>query len=62
MVNRKILSDISLGGTSLINANVALEADELTWRQKKVWPTEIHKDYDSGKINEGISMNNQDQV
>ncbi|CAG8570240.1 6935_t:CDS:10 [Paraglomus occultum] len=48
-----------LGGTSLINANVALEADELTWRQKNVWPAEIYKDYDNGKIKEAYNRAGQ---
>jgi len=37
-----------LGGTSLINANVALEADDRVW-QISVWPDEISNDYDSIK-------------
>ncbi|RIA97715.1 hypothetical protein C1645_686627 [Glomus cerebriforme] len=37
-----------LGGTSLINANVALEADDRIW-QMSVWPDEIRNDYDSIK-------------
>ncbi|CAG8815326.1 32668_t:CDS:2, partial [Gigaspora margarita] len=35
-------------GTSLLNANVALEADPRVW-QMSVWPKEIHDDFDSIK-------------
>ncbi|CAG8775707.1 6848_t:CDS:2, partial [Dentiscutata heterogama] len=38
-----------LGGTSLINANVALEADERVWKMP-IWPDEIKNDM------EGIKM------
>lgn len=38
-----------LGGTSLINANVALEADKRVW-EMSAWPEEIRKD------NEGIKL------
>ncbi|CAG8697386.1 15011_t:CDS:2, partial [Dentiscutata heterogama] len=34
-----------LGGTSLINANVALEADPRVWKMS-AWPKEIHDDFD----------------
>ncbi|CAI2165946.1 11911_t:CDS:2 [Funneliformis geosporum] len=37
-----------LGGTSLINGNVALEADDRVW-QMSAWPDEIRKDLDSIK-------------
>ncbi|RIB23415.1 hypothetical protein C2G38_1959482 [Gigaspora rosea] len=37
-----------LGGTSLLNANVALEADPRVW-QMSVWPKEINNDFDSIK-------------
>ncbi|PKK80660.1 FAD/NAD(P)-binding domain-containing protein [Rhizophagus irregularis] len=37
-----------LGGTSLINANVALEADDRIW-QMPIWPDEIQNDHDSMK-------------
>ena len=40
--------NFSLGGTSLINANVALEADDRVW-QMSVWPEEICNDRDSIK-------------
>jgi hypothetical protein len=40
--------NFSLGGTSLINANVALEADDRIW-QMSAWPEEINDDYDSIK-------------
>ena len=43
----------SLGGTSLINANVALEADDRVW-QMSVWPDEIRNDCDS--IKRGITI------
>jgi len=42
------LNFLSLGGTSLINANVALETDERVWRQS-AWPKEIHEDMESIK-------------
>jgi len=42
------MNTFSLGGTSLINANVALEADERVW-QMSIWPDEIRNDYDSIK-------------
>ncbi|RIA98513.1 cholesterol oxidase [Glomus cerebriforme] len=37
-----------LGGTSLINANVALEADDRVW-EMSIWPDEIKNDYESIK-------------
>ncbi|CAG8589722.1 2640_t:CDS:10, partial [Racocetra fulgida] len=39
-----------LGGTSLLNANVALEADPRVW-QMSAWPKEIQDDFDSIKKN-----------
>ncbi|CAG8539541.1 4875_t:CDS:10 [Dentiscutata erythropus] len=47
--NQDAVVACGLGGTSLINANVALEADERIW-QMPVWPDEIKNDM------EGIKM------
>ncbi|CAH1758971.1 6683_t:CDS:10 [Entrophospora sp. SA101] len=49
-----VLCGCGLGGTSLINANVALEADERVWKQT-VWPREIHEDMENyGRAKEVI--------
>ncbi|RUS30580.1 hypothetical protein BC938DRAFT_479217 [Jimgerdemannia flammicorona] len=37
---------VTLGGTSLLNANVALRADERVWQQN-IWPEEINQDMES---------------
>ena len=46
-----LITSYSLGGTSLINANVALEADDRVWKMS-VWPDEIKNDCES--IKKGI--------
>ncbi|CAG8546209.1 1672_t:CDS:10 [Funneliformis mosseae] len=46
--NQDAVVACGLGGTSLINANVALEADDRVW-QMSVWPNEIRNDQESLK-------------
>ena len=41
-----VIQGCGLGGTSLINANVALDADKRVF-ENSVWPTEIKEDMDT---------------
>ena len=49
-----VLAGCGLGGTSLINANVAIEPDARTWLDP-IWPEAIRADLD-GRIREGLRL------